>query len=378
MNRNSWNEFDPEMFEGQMRELGNFLESTTKRVRKAWNETQQQINNEKSIINIKADEIKITKGYSTNSIRKRGFTGKKFRIKTAQLGNQISAIMFGIVGLSGVLIAIQEILTTNRLATHFGEFLVAAILLMIAGFCFSRGKLYQRAQQYLEFLKGKTKSNVEHLAAFTGASERQVKKDLRKLNRARLIEAVFFSPDSNEVFSNIEQYEEHQKQLEQEKQKEIPQEEPKPAPEPKEKGQPASPSEHTFLVQMRELNSRIEDKDVSEKIDQICEICEKIFEQTKGMKDTPASFKKFESYYLPTTIKLLEVYTEVDDPPVDGVNIETIRRDIPSILNTLIQAYQNLLDSLYANMAMDVSSEIAVLKDMLTQEGLVENEFSIK
>lgn len=376
MNRNQWNEFDPEMFEGQMRELGNFLESTTKRVRKAWNETQQQMNHEKQIIDVKLSDIK--KVHSNNSVLKRGFTGKKFRIKTAQIANQFSGAIFAVFGLSGLFIAIQEILANRIIGGHFGELVISVGVLLFSGFCFFRGRLYQRAQQYLEFLKGKTSSNVEYLAAFTGVSERQVKKDLRKLSQARLIQAVFLSPDGNEVFSNIEQYEEHQKELEQAKQKEKLQEKPKPAPQPKEEEQADSPSEHIFLVQMRELNNKIEDKDVSQKIDQICEICEKIFEQSKEMKDTPASFKKFESYYLPTTIKLLEVYTEVDDQPVDGVNIETIRRDIPSILNTLIQAYQNLLDSLYANMAMDVSSEIAVLKDMLTQEGLVENEFSIK
>lgn len=377
MNRNPWNEFDPEMFEGQMRELGDFLESTTKRVKKAWNETQQQIDHEKQIINVKANDIK--KVHSTNSVLKRGFTGKKFRIKTAQILNQTFSGVFAFIGLSGLVIAFQEVFATNVIGSYVGEFIVSALLFLFSAFCFSRGRLYQRAQHYLEFLKGKTSSSIEHLAIFTGVSERKVKKDLLKLSQARLIQRVFLSPDGNEVFSNIEQYEEHQKQLKQEKQKEKLQEKPKPAPEPKEKEQPVSQSQqHTFLVQMQELNNKIEDKDVSEKIDQICEICEKIFEQTKEMKDTPASFKKFESYYLPTTIKLLEVYTEVDDQPVDGVNIETIRRDIPSILNTLIQAYQNLLDGLYANMAMDVSSEIAVLKDMLTQEGLVENEFSIK
>ena len=78
------------------------------------------------------------------------------------------------------------------------------------------------------------------------------------------------------------------------------------------------------------------------------------------------------------TVKLLRVYTEVDDQPVEGVNIDTIRSDIPGILDTLTGAYENLLDSLYADMALDVSTEITVLRDMLAQEGLVEDDLTLK
>ncbi len=371
MNKNPWNDFDPKMFQEQMQDLGDFLESTTKRVRTAWNETQNEIAGKGKIVEMKQ---------AAKPKDKKAFNGKKLHIKTNRILSSIFGVIFSVAGASGVAMTIERLVvlggfvTASMLMSVLGNFLMAVLYCVIAGFSFSRARLCSRAQQYLEFLKGKTSSNVQHLSAFTGVSERQVKKDLRKLNRAKLIECVLFSPDGNEVFSNIEQYDRYHKRLEQKKEKEKQQQQ----LQQKEKEFSSQSDSHAFLLEMHQLNQTIEDAEVSKKVDKICEICANIFEQAKSMKETTAGFKKFESYYLPTTIKLLRVYTQVDDQPVDGVNIETIRRDIPSILDTLIQAYQNLLDSLYADVAMDISSEIAVLKDMLTQEGLVENEFSIK
>ena len=78
--------------------------------------------------------------------------------------------------------------------------------------------------------------------------------------------------------------------------------------------------------------------------------------------------RRFAEYYIPTTLKLLHTYNDVQGQ--QGENAETIRRDIAGILHTLNQAYENLYDKLLSDVALDVSSEIAALQGMLANDGL--------
>ena len=82
---------------------------------------------------------------------------------------------------------------------------------------------------------------------------------------------------------------------------------------------------------------------------------------------------RFAEYYIPTTLKLLHTYNDVQGQ--QGENAETIRRDIAGILHTLNQAYENLYNNLLSDVAMDISSEIAALQGMLANDGLTGREF---
>ena len=83
--------------------------------------------------------------------------------------------------------------------------------------------------------------------------------------------------------------------------------------------------------------------------------------------------RRFAEYYIPTTLKLLHTYNDVQGQ--QGENAETIRRDIAGILHTLNQAYENLYNHLLSDVAMDISSEIAALQGMLANDGLTGREF---
>ena len=78
--------------------------------------------------------------------------------------------------------------------------------------------------------------------------------------------------------------------------------------------------------------------------------------------------RRFAEYYIPTTLKLLHTYNDVQGQ--QGENAEAIRRDIAGILHTLNQAYRNLYDNLLSDVAMDISGEIAALQGMLANDGL--------
>lgn len=84
--------------------------------------------------------------------------------------------------------------------------------------------------------------------------------------------------------------------------------------------------------------------------------------------------RRFAEYYIPTTLKLLHTYNDVQGQ--QGDNAEAIRRDIGGILHTLNTAYANLYDTLLGDAALDVSSEIAALEGMLASDGLTGEGFS--
>ena len=78
-------------------------------------------------------------------------------------------------------------------------------------------------------------------------------------------------------------------------------------------------------------------------------------------------------YYLPTTIKLLDAYEDLDAQPVQGENIITAKREIEKNNRHADVAFEKLLDDLFQDTAWDLSSDISVLQTMLAQEGLTED-----
>ena len=74
------------------------------------------------------------------------------------------------------------------------------------------------------------------------------------------------------------------------------------------------------------------------------------------------------------TVKLLNAYADMDAQPIQGQTIQASKKEIENTLDTLNLAFEKLLDSVFQDTAMDVSSDISVLNTLLAQEGLVEDE----
>lgn len=105
-------------------------------------------------------------------------------------------------------------------------------------------------------------------------------------------------------------------------------------------------------------------------------IVSRIFAQVEKDPTLAPELHQFMNYYLPTTQKLLDVYREMDIQPVQGQNISDTKKEIEATLDTINQAFENLLDSCYKDTAWDVSTDISVLNTMLANEGLTGDELS--
>jgi hypothetical protein len=96
----------------------------------------------------------------------------------------------------------------------------------------------------------------------------------------------------------------------------------------------------------------------------------RIIDQVRKDPSSASNLRRLMVYYLPTTMKLLEAYGELDRQPVEGENIISTKQEIREALGTINDAFERLLDSMFQDMAWDISSDISVMKTMMEQDGL--------
>lgn len=236
-----------------------------------------------------------------------------------------------------------------------------------------------RFRRYIAALGQNTYCNFEQLSRMVGKSVRYVKKDIKAMiHKGWFLEGHIDRQEtclitSNETYAQYTRTQEQHEARAQEgkaEEKAEKQEEEAASPEVQEvlnKG-------NAFLEKIRRSNDAIPGVEISEKISRMELIVEKIFERAKEHPEIIPDLKRLMDYYLPTTVKLLDAYEDMDSQPVQGDNIRASKREIEAALDTLNQAFEKLLDSIFRDTAWDVSSDISVLHAMLAQEGLTEDE----
>ena len=128
-----------------------------------------------------------------------------------------------------------------------------------------------------------------------------------------------------------------------------------------------------YIQKIHALNDALCGAKISAKISHMEMLVDKIFDRVEQDPESVDDIRRLMEYYLPTTVKLLEAYRELDDQPIDGENIRSSKREIEATLDTLNLAFEKLLDGLFKETAWDVSSDISVLHTMLAQEGLMDD-----
>ena len=128
-----------------------------------------------------------------------------------------------------------------------------------------------------------------------------------------------------------------------------------------------------YIREIRKTNDKIAGEEMSRKISDLEEITVKIFACVERHPEKLPEIRRFMSYYLPTTLKLLNAYAEFDAQPVREPGITHAKEEISQALDTIRQAFSSLLGSLYENDILDISSDISVLRAMFAQEGLTDS-----
>lgn len=133
------------------------------------------------------------------------------------------------------------------------------------------------------------------------------------------------------------------------------------------------------LSEMGRLYMSIKDPEVRVKINELMRVTDKITQDAIADPSDIPQIKKFMNYYLPTTIKLLNTYDRMSSQGIEGENLDKTMKSINTMLDDAIVAYKKMLDSLFANQALDIETDIQVMNTMLQREGLTGNkDFEVK
>lgn len=234
-----------------------------------------------------------------------------------------------------------------------------------------------RFKVYLKTLGTKTSVTLERLSRSVGKNERFVRKELQKMIKQGLFLEGHLDNEQKNLITSDETFREFERsRLELEQRKRSQAVQAAKAPDPK--IQEVLDKGNAYVKEIRRCNDEIPGEEISAKIDRMEAIVRKIFERAEAHPEVIPDMKKLMDYYLPMTVKLLNAYADMDRQPVQGETIRKSKQEIDATLDTLNAAFEKLLDELFQDAAIDVSSDISVLNTLLAQEGLTGSDFDLK
>lgn len=254
---------------------------------------------------------------------------------------------------------------------------VASMALLLNG---SRiRKRLKRFQKYVAQMHGLKYFMIKDFSSATGQSSKYIAKDLQKMIDIGMFPEGHIDEKKTCFMLNNESYEQYLKLVENMKMREM-EEKAKNKEEAQHQEQAKNSMDpeirkainegREYVQKIRNANIEIPGEEISRKLDRLEEVTGKIFDYVESHPEKYPEIKKFSEYFLPTTLKLLDAYREFDYQPISGENISAAKKEIEDTMDTINLAFENLLDDLFQDAAMDVSTDISVLETMLAQEGL--------
>lgn len=290
----------------------------------------------------------------------------------------LTAVFFGLgIGLGGgFMVAFVPILCC----------LIGSILLLNSGN--SMKKRYERALKYWKLAGNNHYINIEDLALQTNQSKRAVIKDLKKMladgfypqgHLDRQQTCLMLDDKIFQEYLNIDKQRKamQKEQRMQEKQKAQEESAVQTAESTSGSGNPeldAMVAEgQDCIKKLREMNDNIPGEEISAKLFKLENLLKEIFEKLVEHPDQLPQMQKFMRYYLPTTMKLVEAYEEFDNMSNQGPDIIEAKAEIEKTLDSINDAFEELLNRMLRDKAYDVATDAQVLKTMLAQEGLTKD-----
>ena len=226
-------------------------------------------------------------------------------------------------------------------------------------------RLLADAAEGMDYRKGLP---VEMLADLTHQKKAKALKKLRRYIQKDWL-AAWLDEKTEKLYLTVEDYRAAQETAA------APQAQPQPEPAPEQREETPLNLEtaRRFAAVLEQEKQLMQDELARDELDHMQKTANAICDWLEAHPESLPKARRFAEYYIPTTLKLLHTYNDVQGQ--QGANAESIRRDIAGILHTLNQAFDNLYDNLLSDVAMDVSSEIAALQGMLANDGLTGRDF---
>ncbi|WP_099469328.1 5-bromo-4-chloroindolyl phosphate hydrolysis family protein [Konateibacter massiliensis] len=294
-------------------------------------------------------------------------------------------IFLPITGLAVLVLTLLGVLLQRM--NIFGSIALGILPLLLISFALTvRGSTLRarlrRFYRYMGLFKEQTYYSIKDLASQTQLSDKFIIKDLRKMISLGMFPEGHIDAQGTCIMLNQQSYRQYTELL---KSQQMQQEEitkkarqqadaPKAATPVNEELHAAVENGRACIRQIRKANDAIPGEEISRKLDRLETVIDKIFTHVEEHPEQLSEINKFMEYYLPTTLKLVTAYQEFDVQPVQGENIRSAKNEIETTLDTINHAFEILLDSLFEDAALDISTDISVLETILAQEGLTKSK----
>ena len=270
------------------------------------------------------------------------------------IAGAIVAAVFGLIGFSELLDALYWGDLLFYLQDIFVPLAFCGGGLCMLWYGLRKGRRLKRYRQYLSLIGRRKSISVTTLAEATGFAPRKIREDLQDMLDDGIFPMGYLDLGSDQLFLTDDGIQDR------------PKEEPEKAPEPPKEVEGAE----AVLTEIRALNDAIADPEMSRKIDRIGEITGNIFAYLREKPDKEGKLRSFLSYYLPTTLKILGSYAQLEAQGVEGENISAAKERIEGMMDKVVEGFEQQLDRLFQDDAMDITSDVAVLERMLEKDGL--------
>jgi hypothetical protein len=297
---------------------------------------------------------------------------KALAIRPKRIPGRISGSFLSVVGVTGGVFCGLGVLGTIGSSAVIAALLAAGAFAALAGRGFFLTKRAGRYARYYDEMRTVTFCPVSELAEKVGKSPKFVVRDLKKMILLRFFKEGHLDSEEKTFILDHATYEHYlesrirmeAKRAEKEKYADNPELE-------------ATIAEGTICIQkIREANDAIPGEAISGKLDRLERIVTRIFEFMKKYPDRLGEIRRFTSYYLPTTLKLVAAYREFDAQEIQGETVLDSKKEIEDALDTINRSFEAMYDKLFEQTARDLSADISVLNTMLQQESFQKDEIT--
>lgn len=316
-----------------------------------------------------------------------------------KVGNVSSVLyqVFGGIGLGITLLATflhLTVIMTEGVASISGWILNLFFLALFAGMIrlgIGQRRRLKLAQRYAGLCGRNLYGEIEHLARSTGRKARRVIRDLQKMMKLGMFPEGHLDEKktcfmlSDNIYRQYLETENNCRLLKEENHRNTHNITETCA------GQASVPSEQETelnamvaegmecIRKLHLLNDRIPGEVISAKLYRMENLLKDLFDSVREHPDQMHRMHKLMNYYLPTTLKLVEAYEGFDRISTPGDDIIAAKAEIENTLDTINQAFTELLNNLFQDAVLDATTDAQVLKTMLAREGLMsEMDFSTK
>ncbi|MBQ7463854.1 MAG: 5-bromo-4-chloroindolyl phosphate hydrolysis family protein [Lachnospiraceae bacterium] len=231
-----------------------------------------------------------------------------------------------------------------------------------------------RFDKYVKALSGKTYAEIKRLASAVGKTEKATVKDLKRMIGSGLFLQGHIDEEETCLITSDATYEQYlstKKSLE-ERQAEK---------EKEEKGLTEAQKEiiragEDYIREIQRCNDEIPGEEISAKIDRMKHSVEMILSRAKKQPNLTEDLRRLMNYSLPTTVKLLNAYADLDRQGKTSENIDKSKKEIEETIDTLNDAFDKLFDDMFEDTSLDISTDAEVMKTLLKQEGLTGRKFT--